>query len=573
MPAVRALLTFAADFAAALVALLCALWRAVIRPRGVEWVAYEIDGRIDRGAALPAPLRFGLVLPRGPRVSDLARLRRELAHLRTVPSLRGVYVRIGSPECGLPLLRELRAELESLRDAGLRVVASADAMGLREYWLASAADEIWLAPRGRLELTGFAAVAHAAAAPLRRLGVEARVIRAGTFKAAGELLGADRVSDENRRQLDELVGDLADLFVADVARSRRCTPEDVRSAMDAGPYTARAAHKAGLVDALAYADEARERLGRDGPGRARLGPFAAACAAHPPAASFRPFFDARPLVAVLDVEGVIAQGRSRALPWGPVVAGSDSLVAALERLRRDRRVRSVVLRVDSRGGSALASDLIWRAVRRLRAKKPVVAFLDSVAASGGYYIAAGASRIVASPACVTGSIGVIAMRPDVSSALARAGVDTAVVRRGARAAMHRPDVPLSPSEEEALRREVREIYGEFVAVVAEGRGLPVEQVQAMAEGRVYLAPRALRLHLVDALGTTDDAANEARRLAGVEGEVRMRHLGAPRPGLRAVLRELRRSGLTGALPALAPPDGGVRAWWAGPLPEPADQKM
>lgn len=543
--------------AAALMALLQAPLRLLLRSRSPEWIVYEVDGQIGRGDETSERLS-PLLLPAHPRISTLAKLQHELRFLASLPPPPegpvGILLHIGTPRCGLPVLLELRELLLRLRASGRRVVAYADALDARTYWLASAANEVWLTPRGRLELTGFAAASSAAAGFLAKLGVKVEIIRAGTFKSAGELLGNETVSPEQRLQLDELVGDLEAQFTSNVAAGRRIAEDDLRRRIDGGPFTARAAVEAGLVDGLCYADELREKLAADPSGnkrRARIGPFGALYARFAPPLQWRPLRDGRPELAVVDVEGNIIHGRSHAVPMVASTAGSEDLVATLTRLRRDPHTKAVVLRIDSRGGSALASDLIWRAAQRLAEKKPVVAYLDGVAASGGYYIAAAAKTIIASPGCITGSIGVIAMRPDMTGTYDLADVDRVVVKRGARAGIYRPDVPLSDDERQALQRDILETYGDFVRVVADGRGMDEERVRELGEGRVYLATRAQMLGLVDRLGSLDHAIEEANALACVPMRLRVVRHASRQAGIREMWREWRRSGARSATRTLS----------------------
>ncbi len=540
----RPLLRLLRNVAVALVAAFAALFRLLLRPQPVEFVVVELDGLVSRGDRDDLP---GLAhrLPRGRHVRSVAELHRALDLLAAIPSLRGVVVRLGHVRCGIAVLRELRASFAGFARSGKALLFHAEALDLRGYWLASAGT-VWLVPRGRLELVGFSAAATAAARPLARLGLKAHVVKAGAFKSAGELVGAGEVSEPAKAQLDELVGDLEALFVRDVASSRGMAEDTLRRAIDDGPFSAARAVDEGLCDGSCYADELPERLGSLGEGksrRARIGPFAAAFAAHPAPVDWRPLVDRRRTVAVLDLEGAIVSGKSRTLPFVAATAGSDTLVEALTALRRDQRVKAVVLRLDSRGGSALASDVIWRAARKLGEEKPLVAFLEDVAASGGYYIAAAARRIVAAPTCITGSIGVFAVRPDASQALLEAGVDRALVLRGRHAAIYRPDAPLDDSGRAAIERDIAATYDDFLSVVAEGRALSKERVHELAQGRVYLAPRAKDLGLVDRLGTLDDAIDEARALAELPSPVRVVRHPSRQAGWRQIYRALKRDGM------------------------------
>jgi protease-4 len=565
MMAVRPLFLLFFNAATTLVALFERLWRMALRPKPLEWVVYDLHGRLDRGDPDDRGT-WHWRLPQGPRVTSVADLRHELEYLKASP-VRGIIVKLRDVRCGLAVMRELRALLEDFANSGKEVVIHTDQMGNREYWFASVATRLWMAPRGRLELIGFAASSMAAARPLRRLGIVFDVIRAGVFKSAGELVGADHVSAEQKHQMEDLVGDLNGLFLTDVARGLGLSKDDVQGLVDRGPYSAAGARTAGLIDDVAYADEVRERLGADAQGaprRARIGPFRALLASQSTAVESRPFRDRRPMVAVLDMEGIITPGKSRAAPWTSPVAGAESLVPALNRLRLMKEVKAVVLRIDSRGGSAAASDLIWRAVKRLDATKPVIAYFDDVAASGGYYIGAGARRILASPTCITGSIGVFLMRPNFAGTLEKLEVDEATVKRGARAAIYRTDHALSDDERAALQESVRETYEDFLQVVAQGRNLPMETVRELAEGRVYVATRAANLGLVDALGTLEDAIKAANEAAKLEEKARVLWLKASPEGWREMIRAFREGDANELWKS--PITDSIQALWAGESP-------
>lgn len=509
----RALVVLIRNVLVLLIAGLRGLFRLARRGPKPEWVSYELGAGLQRG--LPGTERSWVLWGAG-APQTLVEFARQLRFLQAQPSVRGVVLRFDAFAAPGPVRDELRRVLAEFRTSGKLVVVHADHLDTRDWWLASVADHIWLMPRGRLELVGFAANATAAGGLLAKLGVRVDVVRAGRFKSAGELLGSEKVSAENKQQLEELIGDLFEGVVADASDSRGVSALDLKAAIDDGPFSAARALDARLIDGLCYSDEVRKTLGGladGGDTKPVVKPFAGVLARSQVPLDFKPLLERRRIVAVVDVDGIIAEGRSGLMPGMGRTAGSKSLVEALDRLRRNDRVAAVVLRIDSRGGSALASDLIWHATKRLDEKKPVVAFLDSVAASGGYYIAAGARRIVASPVCMTGSIGVFSLRPDISGLFSLAGVDRVPVLKGARSAIMDVSAPLDEASRAALQRDVDGTWADFAQVVAEGRHLSIERAQELADGRVVLAPRALELGLVDSLGTLDDAiaaaANEA----------------------------------------------------------------
>lgn len=559
----RLLFVFIRNLLVLLVATLSGVLRFLRRGPRPEWVVYELGHGLNRGVPSEPP---SWVL-RGPgKPKTLVELERELTFLSGVEWVKGVVFRLESFAASAPVRAELRALLSRFRESGKSVVFHADHLDTRDWWLATAGERIFLSPRGRLELTGLSANASAAGGLLARLGLRVEVVRAGRFKSAGELAGATKVSDENRQQLEELLGDLYDGLVQDAAQGRSLDAARVKQAIDDGPYTAARAKEAGLVDALCYPDEVGATLtGQPVPeGRSPLKPFRAVLSRTGAPLVLRPLVDRRKVVAVLDVAGVIAEGPNKQLPGLGATAGSRTVVGALRGLEREDRVAAVVLRIDSRGGSALASDLIWHAVKKLDGKKPVVAFLDSVAASGGYYIAAGARHIVASPMCITGSIGVFSLRPDASGLFERAGVDRVAVTRGARAGLLDITRPLDDDSRAALQRDVDATWADFAQVVADGRGLTIERARELADGRVVLAPRALSLGLVDALGTLEDAVAVAARQASLQ-RYRVKDVTPHEGRLGQALRWIRREEDVRAV-VRSLTSSHLLAYWPGELP-------
>jgi protease-4 len=344
------------------------------------------------------------------------------------------------------------------------------------------------------------------------------------------------MSREQREQLEAIVSDRFDALVEGIAAGRGASADDVRARIDRGPYTAGAARDAGLVDAFCYRDELEERLGEtasrlaEHPGRPEL---ASARAIWTLRASAREGFAAPPRIAYVYASGAIARGaRARGI-------ASRETEVLLRGIARDARVRGVVLRIDSPGGDALASDLLWRAVHALRREKPVVASLAEIAASGGYYLASAADRVIAERSSLTGSIGVIGGKLDLSALYRRLGIGVDGVERGARAGMHSSARGFTDDERDAVQGEMRALYETFVARVAEGRGLAAAAVERAAQGRVFSGARALALGLVDALGGPLEALAEVRQHAGLRrGEPFALDL-YPRPSWRA-LRELAR---------------------------------
>lgn len=501
--------------------LLAAALRLAVHRRVPRCVAIELTGDIPDRSEVDG-WRHLFARAGALRISSIRELGRRLDLLALDPRVEGVVVKVESVGTSVARLLAVRAHLLRFRAAGRRVVAYVRAVDSREYLLACAASTLYIAPSGRLDLTGFAAGALAAGAALRRAGVGADFVRRGEHKTAPELFTHDQVSPAQRAALEGLLDDLHRTLVAAVAEGRGLTQEAARAAIDAGPYTATGAVEAGLCDGVADGEDLEKLLAPKGSKPERFGTFAGWRAARPFAEPPRLRWRPRPALAVVPVRGVIKVGDSTVVPGAFRLAGSDSLVGALRAAREDPSVRAVLLAIDSRGGSALASELVRRAVERCAAEKPVVACVDRIAASGGYLVAVPAHRLVAGPTAVLGSIGVFAGKFEISGLAAAFGIDAALVERGAHASMLSPLRPFSASERAALEREIDETYRDFVRAVARGRRLDEAAVAARAEGRIFSGRAALAQGLVDELGGFEDAVARACELAHLEPDPALR---------------------------------------------------
>lgn len=454
----------------------------------------------------------------GPSLKSWSHL---LDRLERDPKLEGVVLEVGSLQLSPAKREALARRLRRFRQAGKKVIGHAVAIGNAEYELLCAADRIYLSPAGRLELVGFAAELMALGRGLERLGVHAEFVRRGEFKTAPELFTDAEVSDVQRRTIEGFLDARMDALIAAIAEGRGLTPEEVRQRIDEGPYSARRAHEARLVDGLATGQELC----------ALLMPSAAPMKeGTPPRAlptlneyrrglPWRPRPERRyrvgPRVSVVPLAGMITQGEGSPLPLGPRTLGSDAVIRAVEAAARAPS-EAMVLFVDSPGGSAVASELMLEALQRAAARKPLLAYVDRVAASGGYLAAMGAKELWAAPHAIIGSIGVFAGKFDASALLERVGIRREVISRGAHAGMGSFARPFSASERSALEREVEETYQAFLAHVARGRQQSVEWVHARGEGRVFSGARALEEGLVDRLGDFEAACVRALELAGTQ---------------------------------------------------------
>ncbi|WP_433933001.1 signal peptide peptidase SppA [Sorangium cellulosum] len=508
-----------------------ALRWAFAAPRG-GYVVLEIDGRVVD--LQPPRVRLALWWrPRQRAPLSVERVRELGKHLMKDPRPAGLLLRMRSVHAGPAVIASLRDALLEIRAGGKDIVAYLP-MGADNTMLllASAARAVVVGPETLVSPLGFAVEGRYVRRALEQVGVEPEVFAKGMYKNAGEVLVRDAMSEAQREQVGALLdARFADL-IASLAQGRRVDRETAARWIDEAPYGAEQAVARGIVDAVAYEDELEHMLatgllpGTISPRRAQGDAGGGArAAAHPArtrlvsaarylgarrALSMRPMWP-RAIIGVVEVHGAIV---SRARFRGASLASEERLVASLRAARQNPRIRGVILHIDSPGGSALASDRIHHEVTRLAEVKPVVACMSNVAASGGYYVAAAAHAIVAQPQTITGSIGVVSARFALGPLLERLGVSTDVVKRGARADLFSPSRRLDAGERSVMERELDAIYGTFLRVVARGRRRPVEEIEPLAQGRVYSGAEAQARGLVDMLGGFERALHELRQMIG-----------------------------------------------------------
>ncbi len=453
--------------------------------------------RLGRKAVVRVSLGAGTARPQD-RVGSVAETVEMLHDIRDDPNVRGVVIDVRDVPGGQADLQSLRAAMLQLREQGRTVLVHVHGLSWRELVVASGADRVWMSPSGEVFLTGLGARLTYYGPALDKLGVEADLVSVGRFKTFGEPYLRGHPSRANREQLGELLGDLQKQVVELVAEGRGLDRHALLELLGTAPLSAEQALEAGLVDAVQYPDEssdaAQELLGEG----LRVVPARAYLWVRGWQKWLRDAIDNRPSVAVVHLEGPIVQGRE-ASARGPSI-DSDQVVPVLGMLADNTDVRGVVLAVNSPGGSALASDLIARAVQRLGTRKPVVAVFGDVAASGGYYLSAPASEIIARDGTVTGSIGVVGGKVVVGRALARLGIHSESVDVGPDSGFLGPFEPFDSGQRRRFQASLQRAYARFLGIVSAGRKRPVRAVEPYAAGRVWTGRQALERGLVDRLG-------------------------------------------------------------------------
>ena len=407
-------------------------------------------------------------------------------------------------------VQEVRDAITDFRTSGKPAIAFIEYGGEQEFYLASACDKVFLAPTASLDLTGMASYELFLRGTLDKIGAYPDVLHVGEYKTAGNTFTEKGFTPSHREMAESLNNDLYEQLVRGLAEGRHKTPAEMRVLIDHGPYQPEDAIRAGLIDDVAYEDELddKARLGRDG-GRVKF----LNMSDYRKVSAVSLGLGRGPRIAVIYAVGMITSGESD--PMGGSV-GSDTLIDNLRKVRADDSIKAVVLRVDSPGGSAIASDLIWREVFLTREKKPLIASMSDVAASGGYYISMPAHSIVAQPATLTGSIGVVMVKFAIGGTLNKLGVNLDRVTAGRWADLYAPDRPFTPEERQRIEQSLQATYESFVEKAASGRNTTPEKIDAVAQGRVWTGAQAKQIGLVDELGGLDRALVLAKRRAKID---------------------------------------------------------
>ncbi|MEM9931094.1 MAG: signal peptide peptidase SppA, partial [Bacteroidota bacterium] len=462
---------------------------------------------------------------------------RTIEKAKTDDNIKGIYLNSSIQAGGFTKLRMIREALVDFRESGKFVVSYAPFYDQTAYYLATAGDEIYVGPLGVIDFRGFGGEVMFYKKLMDKMGVKMEVFYAGKFKSATEPYRRESMSPEAKKQMREYLTAMYDFLVTDIAEARDLSPEDIRSRVDnLVGWKGEEAVTGGLIDGIKRTSEVNDRLhelvGFDADEKLNTINLGKYWSARMKKLKGRGSNE----VAVLVAEGTILDGKT---PNGSI--GDKKYVKELERLMNDDDVKAIVLRVNSGGGSASSSENIWYAAEKLKeAGKPFVVSMGSVAASGGYYIAAGADSIFAEPSTITGSIGVFSMFPNMEELMTdRIGLTTDTVNVGRHANSLSPFRNMGQEERDMMKARTEAIYATFMERVSEGRNLPIEKVKEIAQGRVYSGNRALELGLVDRLAGLNEAIDCAARMASLTmDEVSVGHYPKIKPPIEQLIEDL-----------------------------------
>lgn len=443
-----------------------------------------------------------------PGLNDILK---SIRHASGDDNIKGIYIDLSIMPNDYATLKEIRDELLEFKKSKKFIWAYGEIIEEHGYYIASVADKVYINPTGTMLLDGFAYTSTYVKGMLDKIGVQAELIRHGKFKAAGEPFIADKMSDENRKQIESFMGGVYDDFITSIAASRKLKADDVRNICNnlliQSPEDAK---RLGLIDGLKYHDEIdaelHQKLNIDMKEKVEFVDISTY-----KSKAKEGNLTSKDKIAIVYAVGEIVDGEGE-----ETQVGSIPTAEAIAKARKDSAVKAVVLRINSPGGSALASDVIWREVVLTKKVKPVIVSMGAVAASGGYYIAAPADVIVAEPNTITGSIGVFGMFINAEKLLKdKLGLKFEKVKFGEYADLGSPDRAMTPAERAIMQKVIDKIYTDFITKVSEGRKLTIEQVDSIAQGRVWAGVDAKTIGLVDEFGGLKDAIAIAAKKANL----------------------------------------------------------
>jgi protease-4 len=491
----------------------------------------------DLSGGAPESQGSGLVLP-VPASKTYTGLIREIDRAAKNSATKGYFIKLGGAEVGWAHGEELGLAFEHLREkSGKPIVCYAHALDNRSAWLLGrSCTRIWVSPAGDIDTIGIAGQVVYLKGALDKLKVHADFLHMGRYKSAAEALTQDGPSDEARESLTAVLASIRSTWLETYAAARK--GDGLTALMEDGPWGPDEAKKRGLIDAIGYESDAR----KEAEGLSHTKHLVVAFGNKSTEDSGPDFSEIlhviagsesatrRPHIAVVPAEGSIAMGSSSPLSESGIT--ESGLRRVIKKLAADDSVKAVVLRIDSPGGSALASDLLWHELMELRKKKPLVASVGDMAASGGYYLACAANKIVSERTSIVGSIGVLGGKIVIDDALAEVGVHaetfpaSSASGAASRAAYLSPLSRWDDPTRERVRQEMQSVYELFLSRVAEGRALPIDAVRAVAEGRIWSGVQGLQLHLVDEIGGLGRALEIAQKLASLDSDAPVRVEGA-----------------------------------------------
>lgn len=469
----------------------------------------KLNGPINERVAEMDPFTE-LLAPEGTTALGLNDIISAIRKAKNNDMIKGIYIDSRSMSASMATLAEIRNELVSFKESGKFVVAYADTYTQNGYYLAAIADKVAINPQGSLDLHGLASVPMFYKDALDKLGIEMQIFKVGTYKSAVEPFTQNEMSDANREQVTSYLNDAWSFLRADIAEARSLTADEVDALANQMPLVQPTEFllEANLVDTLLYETEMKDYL-RTLLSLEESKEIPSATVANMKSVTTKTVKKTDNTIGILYAQGNIVSGT------GAANIQDKYMVDQIEKLRKDEDIKAVVFRINSGGGSAYASEQIWKAITDLKKEKPVVVSMGDVAASGGYYIACNANKIVAQPTTLTGSIGIFGMIPNMEGTAEKVGIATDVVKTNEFGDFGNITRPFNDQEKQLMQNMIERGYDLFLTRCAEGRNMPKDSLALYAEGRVWTGNQAKEIGLVDELGGIERAIEIAAEMANL----------------------------------------------------------
>lgn len=478
-----------------------------------NWISITLSGEIKDNVQMSYFM--------GQRENSLRNLISTVEKAKRDSKIQGIAIYLRTPRMGLAKIEELRMALVDFQRRGKKVYAYSETLTKSDYLLASAADKLYISPQGGVDLSGIAIELVFIKNTLDMLGVKANFHQVGNYKSASEIYTRSEASKYQKDSINFLLDGLYAEFVKVISKNRKFTKNEVKNIIDTGFFSAKEAKEARLIDGYSYENEFNDLIKKDGQLVQQNQNTSNAKANNMNIMQFFTMLSQKPKklskapkIALIYMEGAIISGKStKGLFSNAETIGAEDYIYLLRKIRKNPQIKAVVLRINSPGGSALASDILWNEILLTSKEKPVIASLSDMAASGGYYIAMACPTIVANATTITGSIGVVGGKFNLKGLYDKLGIHKEVFKRGEHADLFTDYRDFSEKEKALIEKQMLETYEVFVSKASKGRKIPVEQMYEHAQGKVYTGVQAKKVGLVDEIGGLAHAIKLARKQA------------------------------------------------------------
>lgn len=478
-----------------------------VKPKSV--LVLKLDGTVNDYVP-ESENPFDAILSMNEDKFELVQILNAIESAKTDDNIKGISIELLETDAGISQLQSIREKLEDFKKSGKFLYAYADIYTQKNYYVSSVADSVFLNPAGVMEFYGLSSEKLYFKDFQEKYGIKMEVIRHGKYKSAMEGFIDNKMSDANREQYQSFLGSIWEKITNDIAISRKLTVENLNKIADeAGTATVVKALKNKMIDKIVYFDEYEAKLRRLIGIEVDKEIEKITMADYIKSGKGKVISTAKDKIGVLYAQGQIMYGKG-----DENYIGQESVIKALRKMKDDKNIKAIVLRINSPGGSALASDLIWREIEIVKKVKPIVVSMGDVAASGGYYIACNANRIFAEPTTITGSIGVFGAIPNMTGLAGKMGINAEQVSTN-KGPSYSVFEPMTNQFHDNVKNSIDEIYQTFISHVAQGRNLTTAQVDAIAQGRVWTGKQAKEIGLVDELGSMQNAIDYAAKLAKI----------------------------------------------------------